>query len=170
MEILFGVLAFLIVVILILGIYNRIIKAQLKITQAKTTIDVYLTQKFDMIPSLIHCVKENNLYEENAYNKMIQMRDEYMNNKDVSVGEKLDITLKTVMQKIEQYPNLKTNDQFLNLQKNFTKMENQLKPVRKIYNFNVKKYNRFISITPNNVIAKLFKLGKLNYFEAETNR
>ena len=152
---------------MILAIYNRIIKAQLKITEAKSTIDVYLTQKFDMIPSLIHCVQGNNIYEENTYNKMIEMRNEYMNNKEVRIGEKLDIAIKEAMQNIEQYPNLKTDDQFLNLQKNFAKMEEQLQPARRLYNSSVNKYNKFISMMPNSVVAKLFKLGKLNYFEAE---
>ena len=123
-----------------------------------------------MIPSLMHCVKANNIYEDNDYNKMIEMRDEYMHNKEVSLGEKLDIALKTTILNMEQYPNLKTDDQFLNLQKNFAKMENQIQPARKIYNISVRRYNRFISKVPNNVIAKLFKLGKLNCFEAEINK
>ena len=170
MWILFVVIVLLLMVIMILGIYNKIIKSQLKITQAKTTIDVYLTQKFDMIPSLIHCVKENNIYDEKVYNKMIKMRDDYMHKKEIDKGEKLDIALKTTILNMGKYPKLRADDQFLNLQKNFSKMEEQLQPVRNAYNINVKKYNKFICRTPNNIIAKLFKLGKLNYFEATINK
>ena len=170
MWILFVVIILLIMVIMILGIYNKIIKKQLKITEAKTTIDVYLTQKFDMIPSLVQCVKEYDIYEEPVFSKIIKMRTKYMHKKEISLGEKLDIELKTIILNLEQYQDLKANEHFLNLQKNMTKIENQLQQARTTYNINVKKYNRFICRTPNNVIAKLFKLGKLNYFETETNK
>ena len=122
-----------------------------------------------MIPSLIQCVKEYEFYKEDVFNKLIKMRSQYMQKKAISLGEKIDIEFKKIMQNLEQYQELKANEHFLNLQKNMNKIENQLKDARKVYNRNVTEYNNVICTNPSNIIAKLFMFRKLNYFESETN-
>ena len=68
---------------------------------------------------------------------------------------------------LEDYPDLKANEQFLNLQKNLTKMENQIQSARRIYNNEVEKYNNLITVFPNNIIAKVFKLNIQEFFQME---
>mgnify|MGYP001853130142 FL=1 len=82
-------------------------------------------------------------------------------------GSLLDREINKIMVILEDYPDLKANEQFLNLQKNLTKMENQIQSARRIYNNEVEKYNNLITVFPNNIIAKVFKLNIQEFFQME---
>ena len=71
---------------------------------------------------------------------------------------------------LEDYLDLKANEQFLNLHKNLTKMENQIQSARRIYNNEVEKYNNLITVFSNNTMAKLFKLNIQEFFQMEDER
>ena len=82
------------------------------------------------------------------------------------IGIQYNIINKTILI-LENYPELKANEQFSALQKNLTKMENQIQAARRIYNNDVEKYNRTISIFPNNIVAKILQFKKEAFFEME---
>ena len=139
-------------------IYNVMIKRQNEVEHAKSSIDVYLTQRFDLIPNLVTCVKEYAKYEEKIFEEITELRTEYLKTKELSNGEKLEKELNDVILTVENYPELKANEQFLNLQKNLTKMENQIQAARRIY-------NNVINIFPNTILAKLLKFKTAEFFQ-----
>ena len=146
-------------------IYNVMIKRQNEVEHAKSSIDVYLTQRFDLIPNLVTCVKEYAKYEEKIFEEITELRTEYLKTKELSNGEKLEKELNDVILTVENYPELKANEQFLNLQKNLTKMENQIQAARRIYNNEVEKYNNVINMFPNTILAKLLKFKTAEFFQ-----
>lgn len=100
-------------------------------------IEVYLNQRFDLIPNLIECVKEYTKYEERIFEKITLLRTEYNKDKALQKGGLLDTEINKTVVVLESYPELKASEQFLNLQKNLTKMENQIQASRRIYNLEV---------------------------------
>lgn len=163
------ILVFSLVVLFVYVIvkYNSIVNMKNKIKQAESGIDVYLTQRFNLIPNLVEYVKGYMIYENEVLNKITEQRAKYFENKSLKDGETLNIKCNQIMLKAESYPELKASEQFLNLQKNLSKMESQLQAARRIYNAEVNVYNTCIEKFPTNVIAKIFRFTKEKYFEAE---
>lgn len=161
------VLILIFILIYTLIIYNKIIKHLNTVKHAKSSIEVYLTQRFDLIPNLVECVKEYSKYEEGLFTKITELRAEFMKEKELSKGAQLDNEVNNVVLTLENYPELKANEQFLNLQKNLTKMENQIQAARRIYNNEVEKYNNLINIFPNNMLASIFKFKSQDFYQKE---
>ena len=163
-----GIIVIILILILyILITYNLFISRKNKIKQAKSAIDVYLTQRFDLIPNLIECVKGYMTYEKETLVEIAKMRERYLQNKNLKDGEELNEKCNSIIAKTENYPELKANEQFLNLQKNLTKMESQLQAARRIYNSEVNVYNNKVQMFPTNILAKLFNFEEEQFFQAE---
>ena len=134
---------------------------------AKTRIDVYLNQRFDLIPNLVECVKGYAKHEEQVLEKITQLRAKYSKSKDLKEAEKLNNGINQIIAVAEQYPELKASEQFLNLQKSLSKMESQLQAARRIYNNEVTAYNTTINTVPTNIIAKMFNFKEAELFTIE---
>ena len=164
------VIAIVIVVILVLYIlivYNKLVKGRLKVQQAKSSIDVYLQQRFDLIPNLVECVKQYSKYEKETFTEITKLRASYTEHKDLETGRKLNNSLNNLIAVAEAYPELKADEQFLNLQKNLAKMENQLQAARRLYNIDVTSINGLIQSIPSNLIANAFGFKEEQLFELE---
>lgn len=159
-----------IIIIYVIGEYNTMMTGHKKAEQAKSTIDVYLTQRFDLIPNLVSCVKEYMNYEKSIYTKITEMRTKYMDKKDLKDGAELNNFCNHIMLDAEAYPELKANEQFLMLEKTLSKMENQLQAARRLYNSEVTTYNTKISVFPSNIIAQLFNFRELELFQLEDGK
>ncbi len=151
-----AIIIVIIILILFLIQYNILTKLRIKVQQSKSVIDVYLQQRFDLIPNLVQVVKEYSSYEKETLQKIVELRIKYNETKNIEISETLNNNLNQLIATSESYPELKANEQFLILQKNLSKMENQLQAARRIYNNNVTKYNTKISVIPYNIIAKMF--------------
>ena len=79
-----------IIILVILGKYNGLVRAKKHVEQERSSIDVYLTQRFDLIPNLVECVKAYTKHESEIFEKIAKMRTEYMNTKDLQKGEILN--------------------------------------------------------------------------------
>ena len=160
---------FLIVLILIwfIYIYNKIIKNRKKALQSQSGIDVYLQQRFDLIPNLIEVVKGYKNYESDMIEKITKLRSEFKKTKNIDTANQLTQEYNSIIAVIEDYPDLKASEQFLKLQKSLIKVESQLQAARRIYNNDVTKYNTQISTFPNNIIAKIFNFKEMELFELE---
>lgn len=155
-------------IIIILSKYNKMLKLRNKVKQSKSGIDVYLNQRFDLIPNLVECVKGYVKHENEVLENITEMRTKYLNsNKNLKDAEKINNNMNKILAISENYPDLKASEQFLNLQKNLTKMESQLQAARRIYNIDVTNYNTKISVVPNNIIAKMFGFKEEILFEIE---
>ena len=166
MGIVIGIIILIIVIVLIQ--YNILVKNKKRVEQELATIDVYLTQRFDLIPNLVECVKAYTKHESELFEKIAQMRTQYMNTKDLEEGKKLNAEYNKLIAYIENYPDLKASEQYLLLQKKLSKIESQLQAARRLYNIAVTTYNTKISIVPINIIAKIFKFKEAKLFEIET--
>ena len=159
-----------IILIVILLIYNGLIKKRNAVKQSRSSIDVYLTQRFDLIPNLAECVKGYANYEKNLLESITKLRTEYNVNKDLEKASLLNTQMNKLIATIENYPELKANESFLNLQKNLTKMEDQLQAARRLYNIDVTAYNTAIQIFPTKIIASIFNFKEEKLFELEQGK
>lgn len=157
-----------IIIIYILAKYNKLIKLKNKVKQSESGIDVYLNQRFDLIPNLVECVKGYANHEKSVIENVTKMRSEYMKtNKSLKKAEELNNSMNGILAIAEGYPELKASEQFLNLQKNLSKIESQLQAARRIYNNDVTKYNTKIETVPTNIIASMFGMKKAELFQIE---
>lgn len=151
MEIL--IYAGVIIVIFVIYKFNTFINLRNKMKQSKSSIDIYLTQRFDLIPNLIECVKAYSDYEKKTLETIIELRNVYINTKNLDAGKVLATKMNSLIAIAEEIVELKTDKQFKILQKSLIKVESQLQAARRIYNGDVTLYNTTIQTFPNNIIA-----------------
>lgn len=165
-------IAFIVVIALIFVIleFNRFVKLKNKVKQSKASIDIYLNQRFDLIPNLVECVKGYAKYEQETYEKIAKLRTNYDKNKDEESASKLNGVCNDLIAVGESNPDLKANEQFLNLQKNIAKTENQIQAARRLYNGDVTLYNTLVLTFPNNIFAKMFGFKEEKLFEVEIEK
>lgn len=167
------------VILIILGIiicyivakYNKFVSLRQKVNQARGGIDVYLKQRFDLIPNLVETVKGYKNYETEVIEKITKLRYDFDNRdeKNIKQSEDLNERYTKVLALVENYPELKANESFLNLQKALSKIESQLQAARRIYNSEVTVYNTEISKFPSNIIANVFGFEEEKLFEIAVN-
>ena len=153
----------LIVVVLILiwivSVYNGLISSRQKVDNAWSQIDVQLQRRFDLIPNFVETVKGYMTHESETFEKIAKLRTSWANTSSVGEKAKLDgelsSTLKTIMAVSENYPELKANENFLQLSKDLTSIEDEIAQSRKYYNAVVKNYNNKVEMIPSNIIAKI---------------
>lgn len=167
--ILTGVLFF--VVLWIINKYNKIIHEKEKINQARSGIDVYLQQRFDLIPNIVETVKAHSNYEKDLLEKIVKLRNEYnkINRDNIKQIENLNNKYTNLLAIIEAYPELKASESYLNLQNSLKKVEEQLQAARRIYNIEVTKYNITIKKFPSLMIANIFKFQEEPLFDMLDN-
>jgi len=163
-----GLIIIAVILIAVLILYNNIVKLQNKVKQAESGVDVYLTQRFDLIPNLVECVKAYSKHEEKIFTEIANLRTAYMNqSKSLEKGADLNKKMNQLIAVAENYPELKASEQYLNLQRNLTKIESQLQAARRIYNIEVTNYNDKIVTVPSNIVASLFGFKEAKLFEIE---
>lgn len=147
--------------------YNICVRLRNKVKQAESSIDVYLNQRFDLIPNLVECVKGYKIYEERLLTKLVEKRNIYKDNPNLKEATDLNSEMLSLVGIAEGYPSIKANEQFLKLQEALTRMESQLQAARRIYNGDVTVYNTKITTFPTNIIAKIFNFREEDLFEIE---
>lgn len=163
------IVAIIVVVIALIVLieYNKLVKLRNKVNQSKSGIDVYLNQRFDLIPNLVECVKAYSKHENELFENIVKLRSIYNENKDLVDASKVNNDLNKILLIAENYPELKASEQFLNLQRNLTKIESQLQAARRIYNNSITTYNTKIQSVPTNIIASLFGFKEQDLFQIE---
>lgn len=156
-----------ILIILIIKEYNKIIKLQNKVKSSESGIDIYLNQRFDLIPNLVECVKGYAKHEKHLLENITKQRTEYAKNQNLKKAGELNKSLNKVIAIAENYPELKASEQFISLQNNLVKMESQLQAARRIYNTDVQRYNSAIQTVPSNIVAGIFGFKEKEFFQIE---
>jgi LemA protein len=151
--------------------YNGLVSMRNKIENAWAQIDVQLKRRYDLIPNLVETVKGYAAHERETLEAVVQARNTAMSAQgphDQAEAENL-ITgaLKSVFALSEAYPDLKANQNFLNLQEELTGTEGRIAYARQFYNDSVFRYNTKIQSVPSNVIAKQFRFAEREYFEVD---
>lgn len=166
--ILLGVLA----VILLWAIfaYNSFIRLVQRTKEAWADIDVQLKRRYDLIPNLVETVKGYATHESKAFENVTKARAAAMG-AGGSIAEKgkaenmLTDALKSVFAVAEAYPDLKANQNFLELQRQLADTEDKIQAARRFYNGNVRDLNTAIQVFPGSVIAGMFNFSQMEYFE-----
>ena len=166
MEIVIFILVILIIGIIVIQ-YNAIMKLKQRVKQSRSGIDVYLQQRFNLIPNLVETVKGYMNYEKETLKNLTELRAQYNKTNDMKISQELNNKINYIIAVSEKYPELKASEQFLNLQKSLSKMESQLQAARRIYNNDVTTYNTKISVVPYNIVASIFRFKEEELFKIE---
>ncbi len=158
-----------IIVIWVIAMYNGLITLKNRTDEAWSDIDVQLKRRYDLIPNLINTVKGYAAHEKEVFEKVTEARTQAMN--AGSTGEKMQAenalsgTLKSLFAVAENYPDLKANQNFLELQKELTDTENKIMASRRFYNGNVRDFNTKLQVFPTNLMANSLGFSKREFFE-----
>jgi LemA protein len=151
--------------------YNSFIRLINRTKEAWADIDVQLKRRYDLIPNLVNTVKGYASHEQGTLDKITEARTRAMSAPNVEEKGKaenvLSGTLKTLFAVSENYPDLKANQNFLELQKELSDTENKIQASRRFYNTNVMSLNTQVESFPSNFIAKIFNFDKADFFEIE---
>ena len=167
------ILAIVVVLVFVLiGIYNSLVELRQKVKNAWSQIDVQFQRRFDLIPNLIETVKGYMQHESEVLTKVTELRNAWVNAGSVKEKSELDTqlsgALKTIMAVSENYPDLKANQNFSQLQEELQNTENKIAFSRQFYNDIVTKYNTKLEVVPSNIIASMFHFKPEELFEAES--
>ena len=132
-------------------------------------IDVYLQQRFDLIPNLVEVTKGYIKHESELLQNIANLRSSYNKTKDYEAMQQLNNEYTNLMGVIEAHPELKASELFLKLQKALDKTESELQAARRIFNLDVTKYNTRINMFPFNMFAKMFGFKEETLFQAESD-
>ena len=153
--------------------YNRFVKQRNLIQESWRQIDVELHRRYDLIPNLVETVRAYAAHERHVFEEVARLRTQAVNvqganpeQRAAAEGE-LSGALRQMMISVEAYPQLQSNQNFLNLQRELTDTEDRIAAGRRFYNANVGDYNTRIEAFPSNVIANSFKFEKAGYFEVK---
>ena len=156
----------------IIGMYNSLIRLKNRVEEAWSDIDVQLKRRYDLIPNLIETVKGYAGHEKETLQNVTEARANAMkaqeggNAKDQAAAENmLSGTLKTLFALSENYPDLKANANFLELQRELSDTENKIMASRRFYNGNVRDFNTKLEVFPTNIIGNMLGFKSREYFE-----
>jgi len=162
----------LILIILIFIKYNKLIKLLNRVKKAKANIEISLNKRFDLIPNIVECVKGYSEHEGSTLENIVELRNTYNNERNLSLTEVNNINkkLNKYLAIVENYPNLKANTQYLDLQKQLREIEDELVYARRKYNDEVTRYNTTIESVPSNIVASVFAFKKAELFQIEEHK
>lgn len=163
-----------VVLLWLMATYNSFVSFINRAKEAWSDIDVQLKRRYDLIPNLVNTVKGYATHEATAFEKVTQARAAAMGAGTLEEKGKAEIglagALKSVFAVAEAYPELKANQNFLSLQNELSDTENKIQAARRFYNGNVRDLNIKIEQFPANIVAKMFKFVKMEFFQLEADQ
>lgn len=162
-----------VIVVFLIATYNGLVTARQKVKNAWSQIDVQLQRRFDLIPNFVETVKGYMAHEKDVLTKVTELRTSWANagtvDEKAELNNQLSGALKTIMAVSENYPDLKSNQNFMNLQEELRNTENKISFSRQFYNDSVTMYNTKIEVFPSNLVAGLFHFTAESLFAAESD-
>lgn len=152
-------------------LYNRMVSLRNRVDNAWSQIDVQLRRRFDLIPNLVETVKGYAAHEKETLEMVTKARAQMAGRGGVAeqaqANNMLTQALKTLFAVVENYPDLKANENFMMLQEELAGTESKIAYARQFYNDNVMAYNTLIQSFPSNILARTFGFAPREYFEIE---
>ncbi len=159
------------IVLFLASIYNGLVKLKNKVDNAWAQIDVQLRRRYDLIPNLVNTVKGYAAHEQETLEKVITARNQGVNAQgpaeQAQAENMISGALKNLFALSEAYPDLKANQNFLELQEELTSTEDKISYSRQFYNDTVNRYNTKIQTFPSVLVAGALHYNAREYFEAE---
>ena len=159
-----------VILLYFVAVYNGLVSRRNQVREAWATIDTQLKRRYDLIPNLMETVSGAAKHEKETLNAVISARNSAMSATGADargVAENaLSGALKNIFALAESYPNLKANENFLELQRELTDTETKIQAARQFYNTVVMGLNNTVEQFPSNIVARMFGIGKEKLFEA----
>ena len=160
----------LLIVIFLVGLYNKLSSQKVVVEEAASDIETFLKQRYDMIPNLVEIVKGYAKHEKETFAEVTGLRSKAMSAGSLEEKMELEGQLEKGLSKIfaiaENYPELKANENFIQLQQTLESLENDIQKSRRYYNGAARDFNTMIVVFPNSIIANMFNFKKVAFFEA----
>lgn len=161
-----------ILVIAVVSIYNRLIRLRNTVKSSWSDIDVQCKKRYDLVPNLVETVKGYASHERTVFEKVTEARSMAMKATTPAEMAKAENmirdTLKSLFAVAEAYPELKANENFIQLQSQLQELENNIEMARRYYNAVVRDFNILIESFPSNLIASTFNFKQAELFQLET--
>lgn len=153
------------------GTYNGLVTSREAVTTEAANIDTYLQRRADLIPNLVNTVKGFTNHENEIIDKITSARENLLKanttEEKLAANNELTKDLNALMVIVENYPDIKSSENFIALQDELSGTENRIATARKDYNEAAKSYNTKLQSFPTNIIAGMFSFEKVDYFEAD---
>lgn len=158
------------------ALYNRLVKKRNHVEDGWSGIEVQLKRRYDLIPNIVNVVKKYAEHEQETLEKVINLRNAARGKdqaSDATPGQKshdeqqLSQALSGLMVQVEAYPDLKANTNFIDLQQQLQKIEDDIQYARRYYNGAVREYNTAVQSFPSNMIANKYDFREAEFFELE---
>jgi len=160
---------FVVVLAWFIIIYNLFVRDKNRVLAAWSDIDVQLKRRHDLIPKLIDAVKQYAAYESSTLSAITVLRSESADTSGIEKKGQIESQLSTKLHQLialaEDYPDLKANQSFLDLQNNLTDVENHIQYARRYYNGSVRNLNIRVDSFPDTLIARIFKFVPAEFFD-----
>ena len=160
-------------IIFIISMYNGLVTSRLKVENAWSQIDVQLQRRFDLIPNFVETVKGYMTHEKETFEKIAALRTSWTNATSIkdkaNLDNELTASLKTIMAVSENYPELKANQNFMQLSEELRNTENKISFSRQFFNDSATSYNTKLQVFPSNIIANMFNFQPFDLFKAESD-
>lgn len=160
----------ILLVLYVISTYNSLVGLKNKVKDGWSQIEVVLKRRADLIPNLVETVKGYTKHEEETLTAVVEARNKAVSAKTPEEAMKADGEITQALSRLfaltESYPELKANQNFLDLQKSLEEAENKITYSRQFYNDNVLNYNNKTEMFPSNIVASIFKFEKFKFFEA----
>lgn len=166
------VAAIIIVVILILLIiaYNAMLKKRNRVKTAFSGLDTMLKKRYDLMPNLVAMVEKYVSHESDILTRITKLRSRAQSTKSIDesikVNKEIDDAMRALNVSVEGYPDLKSSENYLQMQAALNDVEEQISAARRTYNSNVETYNTFIGMIPVNIVALIFGFKPFEQFTA----
>lgn len=171
MELIIILVVIALITLAFIALYNKFIKLSVRSDEAWADIDVQLKRRYDLIPNLVNTVKGYASHESGTFEKVTLARTAAMNAESVAEQQQaenmLTGALKSLFAVSESYPDLKANENFLELQRELTDTENKIQAARRFYNSVVRDLNTLVQSFPSNLIASVFGFSNRDYFDLD---
>lgn len=159
-----------VIVLFIASTYNQLVVLRNKVRDQWAQIEVQLKKRFDLIPNLVETVKGYAKHEKETLNAVIEARNKFKTaetpEEEMAASGDLNKALGRLMVLTEAYPELKANENFIQLQTDLKDVEEKIAYARQFYNDTVLTYNNKVEMVPSNIVAGIFKFKKATFFEA----
>jgi LemA protein len=170
----FIILAIIVLLLLIVvSLYNKLVRLRNNRENAFADIDVQLKQRHDMIPQLVDSVKGYMKHESTVLTEVTNARANAMKagsiNEKIEAEQRLGSALQGLKVAVEAYPDLKANQNFMNLQEEIADIENKLAASRRYFNSATKEYNTSVEVFPANILAGMFGFKRETFFDLGTD-
>lgn len=164
-----GISIVMIIIVLII-IYNVLIKRKNEVSNAFASVDVMLKKRYDLIPNLVEITKRYMEHERSVFVEITKLRaqivEENSEDQKVSAHNEIQRKVNGLLMNVENYPQLKADSTFLALQANWTSSEEQISASRRYYNSAVTQYNNYVQMFPSNIMAGMLGYKEKKVFEA----